>query len=85
MFPQVAAAQQSGAISPRQARLIVHAVDMPPEAVQAEQGVQVEAELVEHAKALGPAQLGKLARRVPTTWTRTAPSPTSSTAPNTAT
>jgi Domain of unknown function (DUF222) len=63
-YPVVAAAQASGALSERQARVIVTTVETLPEPIRAEHRDTVEAELVEHAGDFTAEQLAKLARRI---------------------
>lgn len=63
-YPLVAAAQAAGAISARHARVIVTAVHTLPEEVQAAEGGQIEADLVELAGQFDPSALGTLALRI---------------------
>ena len=63
-FVHVAVAQQSGAISPAHARIVVGTLDALPDAVQAEHGDLIEADLVGHATRFDPTGLAKLAVRV---------------------
>ncbi|SHH07489.1 protein of unknown function [Jatrophihabitans endophyticus] len=63
-FPVVAAAQAAGSISPRHAAVVVQTVDALPEAVQAEHGARVEAELVDYATQFDPFELGRIAARI---------------------
>ena len=63
-LPAVAAAQASGEISERHARVISEAVDKLPDAVVAEHGEQIERELVGYAEQFDPHHLARLARRI---------------------
>ena len=64
VYPEVAAAQAAGAISERHARVIADTIEKLPDAVTAEHGEQIEAELVGYARDFDPAQLARLAGRV---------------------
>jgi Domain of unknown function (DUF222) len=61
---RVAAAQADGEISEQHARVIREAITVLPARVQGEQGEAVEQALVEHAAALDPDQLARVARRL---------------------
>jgi Domain of unknown function (DUF222) len=63
-YPAVAAAQEAGGISERHARVIIECVEKLPERVQAEQGEQIEAELVGYAGQFDPQHLATIASRV---------------------
>jgi NAD-specific glutamate dehydrogenase len=63
IYPEIAAAQQSGEISPRHADLVVKTIQGLPDVVQVEHP-ELEAELVGHARRFDPAQCAKLAHRV---------------------
>ena len=63
-FPHVAAAQQAGVISPAHAKVVVAAVDALPDAVQAEHGETIEADLVGFATTFDPSGLSRLALRI---------------------
>ncbi|MDT7636365.1 MAG: hypothetical protein QOC83_653 [Pseudonocardiales bacterium] len=64
IYEQVAAAQHAGAISDRHARIIVDTVEKLPDAMQAEHGEQIEADLVGYAIQFDPRQLATLAIRI---------------------
>ena len=64
VFEQVAAAQAAGAISDRHARIIVTTIDKLPDEITAENGEQIEAELVDYASRFDPHHLAKLARHI---------------------
>ncbi|HET8582272.1 MAG TPA: DUF222 domain-containing protein, partial [Jatrophihabitans sp.] len=66
IYPEIAAAQQSGEISPRHAGLVVKTIQGLPDVVQVEHP-ELEAELVGHARRFDPHQCAKLAHRV-TDW-----------------
>ena len=63
-FAHVAAAQATGDISQRSARVIEETIDDLADEVQAEHGEQIEKELVEHATHFDPSQLSRIARRI---------------------
>jgi hypothetical protein len=63
VFPAVAAAQVAGQISAQHARLITSTLTKLPDAVRAEEGPELEALLVGHARDWDPDLLAKLARR----------------------
>jgi hypothetical protein len=63
-LPAVAAAQATGDISERHARVITETVDKLPDAVVAEHGEQIVRELVDYAERFDPHQLAKLAQRI---------------------
>lgn len=65
-FAEVAAAQVSGAISPRHAAVVVRAIESLPEALQATHGARVEQDLVGYAHEFDPHELGRLATRTVT-------------------
>ena len=64
LFPEVAAAQAAGTISPDHARVVIHAVEKLPAPIEAEHGPAVEARLVSEAGRFDPETLAKLARRI---------------------
>jgi hypothetical protein len=64
VFEHVAAAQVSGEISQRHALVIERTIDQLPDAAQAEQGEQVERDLVKYASGFDPKHLSVLARRM---------------------
>src|SRR5919197_1114944 len=61
IYPMLAAAQATGVVSERQARVVVDAVEKLPEQVQAEHGAQIEHDLVGYAERFDPVSLAKLA------------------------
>lgn len=63
-YPAVAAAQESGAISPRHASLIVGTIANLPDAVRVADGGRIEAALVGYARQFDPDSLATLARRM---------------------
>jgi hypothetical protein len=64
VFPDLAAAQASGEISERHAKIIVDTIDKLPDETQAEHGEQIESELVDYASRFDPHQLARLAARI---------------------
>ena len=64
VFARVAAAQATGAISPRHARLIETTIDALPDQVAAAHAETLEADLVGYAADFDPARLAVLARRM---------------------
>ena len=64
IFEHVAAAQATGSISERHARVVERTVDALPDEAQAAHGAQVEADLVAHARSFDPTDLAKIAARV---------------------
>lgn len=63
-YEAVAAAQESGSISERHARVVVDTVDHLPAVIRDEEGQDLAAQLVGYAQQFDPHQLGKLARRM---------------------
>jgi hypothetical protein len=64
VFPQVAAAQAAGGVSPEQARVITATIEELPASVRVEHGESVEETLVEAAARFDPTVLGKLGRHL---------------------
>jgi hypothetical protein len=64
LFPQTAAAQQTGAISEQHAAVIRKTVTMLPADVETEHGPQVEQSLVRAAQSVDPRGLDQLAARI---------------------
>jgi len=62
--PAVAAAQAKGTICPRQAKTIVRTLEKLPDDVRAEDGPEIEAELVALARRFDPDQFAKIAQRL---------------------
>jgi Domain of unknown function (DUF222)/HNH endonuclease len=63
-YPLVAAAQQAGTISPRQAQIIVDCVEKLPDEPRTGHGAEIEATLVRHAGMFDPVPLARLAQRI---------------------
>jgi hypothetical protein len=64
LCPAVAAAQAGGEISERQARTVVAVLDRLPDAVAAEHGAQIEADLIGYCAQFDPHILAKLGERI---------------------
>ena len=64
VFSAVAAAQTTGALSERHARLIVDTIEKLPDGAQAEFGEQIEADMVGYADRFDPHQLATIAARI---------------------
>jgi hypothetical protein len=64
VFPAVAAAQAAGTITARHAARIVTTLEQLPDAVTADRGERLEAELVNHAQRFNPDQFATICQRL---------------------
>jgi hypothetical protein len=64
IYPEVAAAQEAGAISDKHAWLIVTTIEKLPDEIQAEHGEQIEKDLIGYANRFDPHHLARIAKRL---------------------
>ena len=64
VFAQVAAAQETGEISDRHARIIVKTIEKLPDELRAEHGAEIERDLVGYAERFDPHHVARLAEHI---------------------